>query len=116
MITIYHNPKCRKCREGLDYLKARTDTYAIREYLRDYLTPDELEEILLKSGLKPVDLVRKQEELFKKELKGKHFAHEEWKRIILENPRLLVRPVVVGKYKAVVAQPAERIDEVLKKK
>jgi arsenate reductase-like glutaredoxin family protein len=57
----------------------------------------------LKSGLKPFDLVRQQEDIFKRELKGKHFTDEEWKRILLENPKLLVRPVLVGKYKAVLA-------------
>jgi arsenate reductase len=115
MITIYHNPKCKKSREGLEYLRSRTDSFKMREYLKDKLSGGELDEILLKSGLKPVDLVRKQEEIFKNELKGKHFNDDEWKRIILENPKLLMRPIVVGKYKAVIAQPAERADEVLKR-
>ena len=114
MITIYLNPKCKKCREGLDYLKSRTDSVTIREYLKNLLTADELDEILLKTGLKPVDLIRKQEYLYKTELKGRHFTDDEWKRIILENPKLLMRPVVVGKYKAVIAQPAHLVDEVLK--
>jgi len=87
----------------------------IREYLRDLLSSDEFDEILLKSGLKPIDLVTKQEEIFKKELKGRHFTDDEWKMIILENPKLLVRPIVVGRYKAVIAQPAGKMDEVLKR-
>ena len=74
MVTIYHNPRCKKSREGLAYLKSRTDAMVIREYLRDLLSSDELDEILLKSGLKPIDLVRKQEEIFKNELKGRHFT------------------------------------------
>jgi arsenate reductase (glutaredoxin) len=115
MVTIYHNPKCRKSREGLEYLKSRTIEIKIREYLCDILTSVELDEILLKSGLKPFNLVRQQEEIFKQELKGKNFTDEEWKRIILENPKLLVRPIVVGRYKAVIAQPAERVEEVMKK-
>lgn len=115
MVTIYHNPRCKKSREGLAYLKSRTDAMVIREYLRDLLSSDELDEILLKSGLKPIDLVRKQEEIFKNELKGRHFTDNEWKKIILENPKLLVRPIVVGKYRAVIAQPAGKVDEVLNK-
>ena len=114
MLTIYHNPKCRKSREGLDYLKSKSDSIQIREYLRDPLTSAELDEIILKSGLKPIDLVRKQEEIFKKELKGKNFTDNEWKIIILENPKLLVRPIVMGRYRAVLAQPAGRIEEVTK--
>jgi arsenate reductase (glutaredoxin) len=115
MITIYHNPRCKNSREGLAYLKSKTDSVIIREYLRDLLSSDELDEILLKSGLKPIDLMRKQEKIFKNELKGRHFTDDEWKKIILENPKLLVRPIVVGKYKALIAQPPERVDGVLKK-
>ncbi|MBN1413610.1 MAG: hypothetical protein JW973_00810 [Bacteroidales bacterium] len=114
MIKIYHNPKCRKSREGLAYIRSKTKNIVIREYLKDLLTSDELDEIILKSGLKPIAFVRKQEEIFKRELKGRNFTDDEWKRIILEHPKLLVRPVVVGKYKAVLAQPAGKVDEVLK--
>ena len=115
MFTIYHHPKCKKSREGLEYLKSRTSQVKVREYLSDLLTSGELDEILLKSGLKPSDLIRHQEEIFKRELKGRNFTDEEWKRIILENPKLLVRPIVVGKYKAVFAQPAAKINELLGK-
>jgi arsenate reductase len=72
-----------------------------------------LEEILLKSNLPPEALVRTQEELYKKELKGRGFTRDEWVTIITENPKLLQRPVVVGKYKAVLAQPPEKMEEVL---
>lgn len=114
MLKIYHNSRCRKSREGLEYLKSKTSDYEIIEYLKTGLSKDILKEILLKSNLKPVDLVRKQEELYKKELKGKEFTDEEWIQIIIENPKLLQRPLIVGKHKAVLAQPAEKADEVIK--
>ena len=66
----------------------------------------------MKLNLKPSQVVRIQEELYRKELKGKAFSDEEWMRIIVQNPRLLQRPIVEGKYKAVIAIPAERIEEV----
>ena len=114
MVTIYYNPKCKNSREGLEFLKSRTSQINIRVYLNDLLTSGELDEILLKSGLKPFDLIRQKEAIFKRELKGKKFTDEEWKKIILEHPKLLVRPIVVGKYKAVLAQPAEKAEEVLR--
>lgn len=115
MIKIYHNPRCRKSREGLEYLQNKSSDYSIVEYLKTGLTNDDLEEILLKSNLKPIDLIRKQEEVFKKELKGKKFTDEEWLKIIVENPKLLQRPIIVGKHRAVLAQPAEKADDVIKK-
>lgn len=86
----------------------------IYEYLKDGLTEDDLREILLKTNLKPFDLVRTHEEYYLKELKGKSFTDEEWIRIILENPKLLKRPIVVDRMKAVIALPAENIDALLK--
>ena len=114
ILKIYHNPRCRKSREGLSYLQTKSNSFKIVEYLKSGLTEEFLNEIILKSNLKPKDLVRTQEELYKKELKGKHFTDEEWIKIIIENPVLLQRPIVVGKLKAVLAQPAEEIDKILK--
>lgn len=107
MLKIYHNPRCRKSREGLEFVRSKTSDFEIIDYLKTGLHEDILKEILLKSGLKPVDLVRTQEDVYKKELKGKNFTDEEWIKIIVENPKLLQRPIVVGKHKAILAQPAE---------
>jgi arsenate reductase (glutaredoxin) len=113
MLKIYHNPRCRKSREGLNYLKNKTTGFEIVDYLKDGLTAEMLDEIFLKSNLKPEQLVRTQEEAYKKELKGRSFTKEEWKRIFIENPKLLQRPIVVGKQKAVLAQPPENLDKLL---
>lgn len=110
MLKIYHNPRCRKSREGLEYLKGKTTDFEIVDYLKVGLSEDEIREFLLKTSLKPIDLVRKQEEIFKKELKGKEFTDEEWIKIISENPKLLQRPIILGKQKAVWAQPADKAD------
>ena len=114
MYKVYHNPRCKKSREGLEYLKSKTQDFEIVEYLKDGLAVDQIKEILLKANLKPTDLIRTQEEVYKKQFKGKNFNDDEWIDIIIENPKLLQRPIIVGKQKAVFAQPAEKADEVLK--
>lgn len=110
MLKIFHNPRCKHSRAGLDYLKSKTDNYNIREYLKEPLTNEEIKEILLKTNLLPIDITRKQEDYFKKNLKEKNFNKDEWIKIILENPKLLQRPIVVGKLKAVIANPPQNID------
>jgi arsenate reductase (glutaredoxin) len=110
MLTIYHNPRCKKSSESLKYLQEKSIQHIVVKYLESGLTKEILKEILLKIGIKPIYLVRTQEEYFKKELKGKKFTDDEWIKIIIENPKLLQRPIVVGKYKAVIAHPAEKID------
>ena len=88
--------------------------FEIVEYLKNPLSHKELEKLLVKLNLKAEDMIRTQEEYYRKNLRGKKFSEYEWIRIILENPRLLKRPIVEGRYKAVWAEPVERIDEVAK--
>jgi arsenate reductase len=114
MLKIYHNPRCMKSRAGFEYLKSKTSNFEVVDYLKTGLKKADIKEILLKTNLKPLDLVLKQEELYKKELKGRSFTDEEWIRIICESPKLLQRPIVVAKHKAVLGDPAEKIDEVMK--
>lgn len=113
MLKIYHNPRCKISRNGLQYLKDKGVDFEVINYLEKPLTKSELGEIFMKLNMKPEQTVRKQEEVFKRELKDKTFTDEEWIQIIIENPKLLQRPVVVGKYKAVIAQPPERIEEII---
>ena len=114
MLRIYHNPQCKKSRAGLQYLQGKKLEFEIIEYLKKPLTEKELEKLLVKLNMKPVEIIRNQEEYFKKNLKGKNFSDHEWIRIITENPKLLQRPVVEVDYKAVVGDPVENIDSILK--
>jgi arsenate reductase (glutaredoxin) len=115
MLKIFHNPRCRKSREGLEFLKSRSSGFTLIEYLKTGLSCKDLQEILLKSNLEPIDLVRKKEDFFIHDLKGKSFTRQEWIEIICENPGLLERPIVVGRYKAVIAVPPELAEEVFGK-
>jgi len=110
MYTIYHNPRCKKSRAGLQYMMDQHLEYQVREYLKDPLTEAELSALVMKLHVKPVELVRTQEEIFRKELKGLNLNDEEWIKVMVENPRLIHRPIVEGKYKAVVGDPPENID------
>jgi arsenate reductase (glutaredoxin) len=114
MLKIFHNPRCRKSRAGLEYLMKKQNEFEIVDYIKSGLTVNDLKEILLKTNLQPAELIRKEEDMYKKELKGKSFTDEEWIRIICDNPKLLRRPIVVSKYKAVIGDPADRIDLMMK--
>ena len=111
MYTIYHNPRCSKSRNGLAYLNEKKVDFKVREYLKDLLSEAELSALLMKLHIKPLELIRTQEEVYKKELKGLKLNDEEWIRVMVENPKLIHRPIVEGKYKAVVGNPVENIDK-----
>jgi len=114
MLRIYHNPQCKKSRVGVQYLQGKNLKFEIIEYLKKPLSEKELEKLLVKMNKKPVEIIRVQEEYYKKSLRGKNFSDHEWIRIITENPKLLQRPVVEVDYKAVIGDPVENIDSVLK--
>ena len=61
----------------------------------------------------PSNLVRTEEDYYKKELKGKDIQDEEWITILSENPRLIQRPIIVTEHNAVLGQPPENIDNLL---
>jgi arsenate reductase len=111
MVTVYHNPRCRKSRAGLQYVIGRKMEHRVREYLKDPLTEEELAILLMKLNMKPEQLIRTQEEYFKKELKGLKLHDNEWVRIMVEHPNLIRRPIVEGKYRAVLGDPVENIDQ-----
>ncbi len=113
MTKIYHNPRCRKSRAGLAYLQGKTTDIQIREYLKEPFTPDELIQVISKTGMKPFEIVRKQEDVYKKQFKGKIFSDKEWIDILIKNPKLIERPTVVSSQKAILAQPPEKIDEII---
>lgn len=113
MLKIYHNPKCKKSREGLKYLQDKGIYPEIINYIKDGITEKELSDIIMKLNLSPVNIIRTQEEQYRKELKGKKFTDIEWIKILVENPKLIERPIVVARHKAVIAQPPDKADELL---
>ncbi len=113
MITIYHNPRCKKSRAGLEHLKSKGVEYKVREYLNEPLSTAELSNLLMKLNMKPFGLIRTQEDIFKKKFKAKNFTDEEWIEIMVEHPKLIQRPIIEKQYKAILGQPPEMIDEIL---
>jgi len=113
MITIFHNPKCRKSRLGLQYLQDKDLLYTVVEYLKTPFSRQQFKDLLMKLNMRPFEIVRTQEDDFKEKFKGKNFTDEEWITILLENPKLIQRPIVVKNHKAVLAQPVDEIDRLL---
>jgi arsenate reductase len=114
MIRFYHNPRCKKSREGLKYLQGKGVSFQVIEYLKNPLTVKEIEKLLVKLNLAPEELVRTQEDYYRKNLRGRRFTDHEWIRILAENPHLIRRPVVERDYKAVIGDPVEHIDLIVK--
>ena len=113
MLKIYHNARWSKSRAGLKFLQDKGLDFEIREYLKDPLNREEFENILKKLNWKAFDLVRTQEDIYKKEYKGLSFSEEEWIKVLLKHPKLMKRPLVETQLKAIWAVPAEEIETFL---
>ena len=111
---IYHNTRCRKSRGGLQYLEEKGINPEIIEYLKDQaFTFESLKDVIKKLGVKPQEIVRTQEADYKQNYKGKDFSDDEWIRILIENPKLIRRPIIVKNEKAVLGDIVEHIDSLL---
>jgi polyphosphate kinase len=113
VMKIFHNPRCAHSRAGLNYLEKKGYDLEIKKYLTDGLNAEDLHQILQKTGKKIIDLVRTQEPLFKAEFRGRDLSEEEWIDVLIKNPQLLQRPIVVNGEKAVVANPPEEVEKIL---
>lgn len=115
-VTILHNPRCRKSREALAVLESAGINPEIRLYLQEPPDKLELSSILAKLGLKPEEIIRKGEDIFKEKYKGKSLSDDEWLHVLVENPVLIERPIVIMGEKAVVGRPVDNVTELLSTK
>tara|TARA_B100001173_G_C15981111_1_gene544559 strand:- start:15 stop:353 length:339 start_codon:yes stop_codon:yes gene_type:complete len=112
-MKIYHNPRCRKSREGLKYLESKKINFKIIEYFKNNLSSEQIRNILKKLQFKPIELVKKNEVIWKEKYKGKDFSDDELIIILSNEPKLIERPIIVGENSAVLARPVENIDKLL---
>jgi len=113
MIQIYHNPRCRKSREALDYLKQTSKEFKVVKYLKNPVPEKTLLDIITKLNILPIELVRKKEAIWKSEFKGKDLTGSEIIAAMANNPKLIERPIIVNGSKAVIARPASAINTIL---
>lgn len=112
MITVYHNTRCSKSRSAVQLLEEKGIPFQLHLYMTDRLTIKALKELLKKLGMKPHELLRKNEALYK-ELKETMTTDAAWLSQMVAHPQLIERPIVVNGDKAVVARPEERVLEIL---
>lgn len=113
MIKIYHNPRCQKSREGLAFLEASGEEFKIIKYLENTISENELTTIISKLGIKPLDLLRTNEAIWKSDFKGKELSDSAIVLAMIHHPKLIERPIVVKGNKAVIGRPSEKINELL---
>ena len=113
-ITVYEKPTCTKCREMDKLLRERGIPYEKINYYIEPLSKKKLTELLRKMDLKPRDLLRKSEPVYKElGLAEDKFTDSELIALMVEHPDLLQRPIVERGDRAVLGRPTENVEELL---
>lgn len=114
-VKIYHNPRCSKSRETLTLLQSRGVEPQVVLYLEtppDAATVRELLSLLGMSSAR--ELMRQKEELYKSlNLGDSTLTEEQLVQALVENPKLIERPIVVANGQARIGRPPEQVLEIL---
>jgi arsenate reductase (glutaredoxin) len=109
-ITIYQKPTCTTCRQVHTALTESGVDFDAIDYYVDPIPKEKLQSLLKKMGMKPRDLLRRNERVYK-ELR---LADRELSDAELVDLMVIQRPIVEKGSRAILARPAERLKEILR--
>lgn len=109
MIKVLHNNACSKSRSILEYLDENGVQFEIIDFVKEPLCEIELKTVIKKLNLPAESLVRKNEKLYQEKYVGKQFSEEEWISILLQNPSLIQRPILIKGAVAMIGRPIENV-------
>ena len=113
-IQIWHNPKCSKSRAAVELLENKNIDANVIKYLEQTPTKEQLKDVLSKLKISAKELLRTGEDVYK-ELNLKDINDEETLiEIMIKNPILIERPIIIKGENAVIARPIENLEDLLK--
>jgi len=107
---ILHNPSCSKSRQGVAYLEEKNVDFEIHNMIKQPIDKKQLKEVLNQLQMTAGELIRKKDAFFKENFNDKDLTEEDYLNIMVENPRLIERPIIIKDGKAVIGRPTENID------
>lgn len=114
-VTIYHNPRCSKSRETLALLKDKGVEPEVVLYLDTPPDADTLKQLLKQLGFSSArQLMRHKEDLYRElNLDDPALTEDQLIPAMIDNPRLIERPIVVNEKGARIGRPPEAVLEIL---
>ncbi|MBS0853858.1 arsenate reductase (glutaredoxin) [Leclercia sp. UBA2479] len=115
-VKIYHNPRCSKSRETLSLLQSNGIEPDVVLYLETPPDADTIKALLQMLGMDSArELMRQKEELYKSlNLADSHLSEAALIQAMVENPKLIERPIVVANGKARIGRPPEQVLDIVK--
>ena len=113
-ITVYEKPTCTKCREMNKFLVEQGFDFTKVNYYIEPLSEKKLRELLKKMGIKPRELLRPSEPVYRElELGKKDLSDDELISLMIKHPDLMQRPIVERGSRAVLGRPVENVRSLL---
>lgn len=112
-VTIYHNPRCGTSRTTLALLEEKGITPEINLYMDTPPDAKTLKDLLAKLGFSSArQLIRTKEDLYK-EMNLADASEQALIDAMIQNPKLIERPIVIVGDKARLGRPPEKVLEIL---
>ncbi|ELY3760164.1 arsenate reductase (glutaredoxin) [Cronobacter universalis] len=114
-VTIYHNPRCSKSRETLSLLTERGIEPDVVLYLETPPDAATIKTLVKQLGFSQArELMRTKEDLYKTlNLADPSLSEEALIQAMVDNPKLIERPIVVSHGKARLGRPPEQVLDIL---
>ncbi len=114
-ITVYEKPTCTKCREMDRFLRESSVDFSKINYYLEPLSEQKLRELIQKMGIKPRELLRPSEPIYRElGLGKKDFSDDEIVALMAKHPDLIQRPIVERGDRAVLGRPTENVKTLLR--
>jgi arsenate reductase (glutaredoxin) len=109
-MQIFHNPRCSKSRQTLQLIAEAAQEVEVIEYLQNPPTLEELRGVVSLLGIAARDLVRVGEVAFRDlDVDLSILSDDAVIELIVANPILMQRPIVVGNGTAIIGRPPENV-------
>ena len=113
-ITVYEKPTCTKCREMDKLLRESGVDFDKVNYYLEPLSKAKLSDLIRKMGIKPRELLRTSEPIYRELGLGKgEFTDEQIVSLMVKHPDLIQRPIVEKGSRAVLGRPVENVKQLL---
>lgn len=113
-ITVYEKPTCTKCREMNRFLTEQGVDFSKVNYYIEPLSEQKLRELVKKMGIKPEELLRRSEPIYRElGLSKKSLSDDELISLMVKHPDLMQRPIVERGERAVLGRPTENVKALL---
>jgi len=112
-VTIWHNPKCSKSRAAMEILEENNCEANVVNYLESTPTKDEITTALTMLGMNPRELMRTKEDIYTELNLQEEDDYDNLVDAMVENPKLIERPVIFKGNQAIIGRPTEIIAKFL---